>query len=101
MKLEFCAQTLEKHSNIKIHENRSPAGAELCSVLHGPTDTTKLTVAFRKFAHATKKISCRFKTVHTTLFHVQCNAYDLKCTADYCFRSAKFVSRPCSVVFEI
>jgi hypothetical protein len=52
MKLEFSLQIFEKYSNIKFHENQCSESGVLC----GRTDVTKLIVAFRNFANATKII---------------------------------------------
>ena len=51
IKLKFSLQFSEKYSNIKFSENPSSG----CRVVPcGQTDTTKLTVALRKFANAPK-----------------------------------------------
>jgi len=60
MKLEFSREILEKHSNVKFHENPS-SGSRVCSMrTEGRTDM-KLIVTFRNFANATKKISEFYK----------------------------------------
>jgi hypothetical protein len=50
MKLEFSRQFFEKYLNIKLHEN--PSGSRL--VPCGPTDITKLILAYRSFANSRK-----------------------------------------------
>jgi hypothetical protein len=51
MKFEFFRQIFEKVSNIKFHQNPS-SGSRVISC--GQTDMTKITVAFRNFADASK-----------------------------------------------
>jgi len=51
MKLELSEQIFEKSSNINFHENPS-SGSRV--VPYGPTDMTKLIVAFRNFANGPK-----------------------------------------------
>jgi len=53
MRLEFSPETFEKYSNIKFHNNPK-VGVEL---FHADrrTGMTKLIVAFRNFAKASKK----------------------------------------------
>lgn len=51
MELEICRQIFEKCPRIKLHKSLSSGGAVVpCA----RTDLTKLTVAFRDFADATK-----------------------------------------------
>jgi hypothetical protein len=52
MKLEFSLQIFEKPSNIRVHENKSSGSGVPC----GRTDVTKLIIAFRNFANASKII---------------------------------------------
>jgi hypothetical protein len=54
MKFEFSRQILEKHSNVKCHEN--PSGGSRV-VPCGQTDITKLIVAFRNFANAIENLT--------------------------------------------
>jgi hypothetical protein len=51
MKFEFSRQIFEKVSNIEFHQNPSSGSRVPC----GQTDVTKLIVAFRSFANASKK----------------------------------------------
>ena len=53
MKLVTSRQIFEKSSNIKFHENPS---SESRVVPCGPTDMTKLIVAFRNFVNAPKTL---------------------------------------------
>jgi len=68
-KFEFSGQFFEKYSSIKFHEIPS-IGSQVvpCRQTDGLTDMTKLIVAFRNFAKASKKL-----TVHemTTTIHVR------------------------------
>ena len=53
MKLEFCRQSFEKHSNIKFRENPSSGSRVVqCGRTDRRTDMTKLIVGFRNFANA-------------------------------------------------
>ena len=54
MKLESSRQIFEEFSNIKFHENL-PSGSRI--VTSGQTDKTQLTVVFRNFAKAPKRIN--------------------------------------------
>jgi hypothetical protein len=56
MKVVFSQRILENYSNIKFHENPS-SGSRVVGrgQTDGPTDITKLIVAFRNFAKAPKK----------------------------------------------
>jgi hypothetical protein len=55
MKLEFSRQVFEKYSTIKCHENPSSVSRFIpCERTDIQTDMTKLTVAFRNFANASK-----------------------------------------------
>ena len=51
MKLEFSRQVFEKYSTNKCHENPSSVSRFIACE---QTDMTKLTVAFRNFANASK-----------------------------------------------
>jgi len=55
MKLEFSRQIVEKHYNVKFHENSS-CGSRVnpCEQTDRQTDMTQLIVAFRNFAKAPK-----------------------------------------------
>jgi len=54
MKFEFSRRIFEKNSNIKFHENPS-IGSQI--VPFWQTDMTKVKVAFRNFANASKNPS--------------------------------------------
>jgi hypothetical protein len=55
IKLEFYRQIFKEHSNIKFHENpSSESRVVLCRKTDGRTEMTKLIVAFRNFANASK-----------------------------------------------
>jgi len=57
MKLELSRQVFEKYSDIKINENPSIGGPDLFHAYRRTdrqTDMTKLIVAFRNFANASK-----------------------------------------------
>jgi len=53
MKLEFSPQIFEKYLNTKFHENPFNGSGVVPS---GRTDMTKLIVAFRNFAKASKTL---------------------------------------------
>jgi hypothetical protein len=58
MKLEFFWQVLEKLSNVKFSENPSRESRTAPYTWKDwRTDMTKLTVAFRNFANAPKKVN--------------------------------------------
>jgi len=64
MKLEFCTQIFEKHSNNKLHENLAGVSRP---VPCGRTDMSKLTVVFLNFANAhTTAIKGKVVRVHVT-----------------------------------
>ena len=54
MNFEFLDTVAKKNSNIKFHEN--PYSLSRSVHADGRTDMTKLTVAFRKFGNASKKM---------------------------------------------
>jgi hypothetical protein len=57
MKLEFSRQIFKRYSDIKFHENPfSGSTVVIYGRVDGRTDMTKLTVAFRNFAIAPKKV---------------------------------------------
>jgi hypothetical protein len=60
MKAEFSRQIFEKYSSIKFHEN-PPSGSRIVprGRTDGQTDMTKLIVAFRNFANASRNWSGR------------------------------------------
>ena len=62
--LALSGQIFEKSSNIKFHENSS-SGSRV--VPCGRTDMTKLTVAFRNFLDAPKKVSNRLRIENSTI----------------------------------
>jgi hypothetical protein len=70
MKLVFSQQLFENYSKIKFHLNPS---SDSWVVPHGQTDKqidmTKLTVAFRNFANASKSVLLLY-TVDTTLIRI-------------------------------
>jgi len=56
IELEHSRWIFEKHSNIKFHENPSTESRVIPhGQTEGHTDTTKLTVAFRKFVNVPRK----------------------------------------------
>jgi len=62
MKLEFSRLIFEKSSNIKVHENlssgyRVPCGGRETDEQDAHSNMTKLLVAFRTFANATKNVT--------------------------------------------
>jgi hypothetical protein len=61
----FATAFEERSSNIKFHENLS-TGSRV--VPYGRTDMTKLTVAFRNFANATKSQQCLLQQMHNLIF---------------------------------
>jgi len=55
MKLPLPPHIFEKNTHIKFHENSSSGNRVVpCERTDGPTDTTKLIIAFRNFAKAPK-----------------------------------------------
>ena len=56
MKLEFSQQICEKFSNINFFENPSSGSRVVPGEKDRQTDMTKLIVAFRNFANATKAV---------------------------------------------
>jgi hypothetical protein len=65
MKFEFSRQIFEQVLNIKFHQNPSIGSRD---VPCGQTDMTKLIVAFRNFANATKNCMNRSPTMYHTQF---------------------------------
>jgi hypothetical protein len=63
MNLEFFGQIVGKYSNTEFHENPfSGSRVVPCGQTDGRTHMTKLIVAFRNFANATKNVKlCKYK----------------------------------------
>jgi hypothetical protein len=75
IKLAFSRHIFEKFSNIKFHENPSSRSRVVpCGHTEGPTDTTKLTVAFCNFANARKTRDACFLDVRGTTMVRKCTA---------------------------
>jgi len=72
MKLEFPRRIFKKYSNMKFHENPSrgsrvvPRG-RMDGRTDGRTDVTMLTLAFRNFSNAPKKIKQAFSKRHNII----------------------------------
>jgi hypothetical protein len=81
MTVEFSRQLVEKHSNIKFHENPSSGSRVVsCGLVDGQTDMTKLIFAFRNFTKAAKKKlgqKISLKCIHFGLFIFNTNKNSL------------------------
>jgi len=67
MRLEFSWQIFEKYSNIKFHKNPSTGGPSFSTRTDGQTDMTKLIVAIRSFANASKNDVCLGRTLYPSI----------------------------------
>jgi hypothetical protein len=90
MEVEFYRQIFEKCPNIKFDENPfSGSRAVSCGRTDRQTDTRKLTVAFRKFASAPKKMQigkeffCKLRSSNLCKISIAFNFdFDFSCLYD-------------------
>jgi hypothetical protein len=68
MKLEFPRRIFKKYSNMNFHENPSRgSGVVSRGRMDGRTGVTTLTLAFRNFSNAPKKIKQAFSKRHNII----------------------------------